>query len=445
MSEVGSVITNPNIARDGAAVGDHHPAHDGELGEQNFVRFTACRRRGVRPHTAAPPPALAAAALRRGRVALAVARSCANLRAVAAARQLLFLAGLLACNTSGETTTGFTTPGTTTPGVTTPPDDTGGSSSSAGSSSTSSSSSGAEESSVGGSSSGGMIWDMGQPDFGGSPVGCKGKIDFLFVISSSGTMFDQQKLLLAAYPDFMAAIEAEFPDFDRHILVTDGDDFYQMKDCSLCADPDDCDPASMEKSCGIPLDTCDKKLGAGVVFPIGVNASNRRCDLADGHRYITNADPDPLAAFECIAQVGTGGDGELSAEAMLAALQPDLNGPGRCNEGFLRDDALLVVTIIRDTGDVFSQGEPEDWLDGLYWSKGDNEDAVFVLVITTDADIYPSLCFPNEPPHALGRLRTFVDLVEHGYIGSICAESYGPFFAEAVAQIGPLCDGLIPQ
>lgn len=391
-------------------------------------------------HLLSPPLPCGAAG-----VALAVARSCANLRAVAAARQLLFLAGLLACNTSGETTTGFTTPGTTTPGVTTPPDNTGGSSSSAGSSSTSSSSSGAEESSVGGSSSGGMIWDMGQPDFGGSPVGCKGKIDFLFVISSSGTMFDQQKLLLAAYPDFMAAIEAEFPDFDRHILVTDGDDFYQMKDCSLCADPDDCDPASMEKSCGIPLDTCDKKLGAGVVFPIGVNASNRRCDLADGHRYITNADPDPLAAFECIAQVGTGGDGELSAEAMLAALQPDLNGPGRCNEGFLRDDALLVVTIIRDTGDVFSQGEPEDWLDGLYWSKGDNEDAVFVLVITTDADIYPSLCFPNEPPHALGRLRTFVDLVEHGYIGSICAESYGPFFAEAVAQIGPLCDGLIPQ
>ena len=358
------------------------------------------------------------------------------------ARQLLVLAGLLACNPSEEATTGFTTP----PVMTTHPGSTGESSSS-GSSSTSSSSSGAEESSVGASGSSGMVWDMGPPvDFGdGKPIGCKGKIDFLFVVSSSGTMLNAQKRLLEAYPKFMTAIEAEFADFDRHILVTDGDWAYQMGDCSLCADPDDCDPTSMDKSCGIPLDTCDKKLGAGIDFPIGENASNRRCDLADGRRYITNADPDPLAAFECVAQVGTGGAGNFSAEAMLAALQPDLNGPGRCNEGFLRDDALLVVTIIRDNGDGDSQGEPEDWVDGLYWSKGNNPDAVFVLVITTDGDIWPSLCWPNQPPTGEARLRTFVNLVEHGYIGSICEDSYGPFFAEALAQIGPLCDSLIPQ
>ena len=362
--------------------------------------------------------------------------------AVVRARQLLFLAGLLACNPSEEATTGFTTP----PAMTTLPGSTGESSSS-GSSSTSSSSSGAEESSVGGSSSSGTVWDMGPPvDFGdGKPVGCKGKIDFLFVISSGGWMFNDQQKLLAAYPDFMAAIEAEFPDFDRHILVTDGDAYYQMGDCSLCADPEDCDPKSLEKSCGIPLDTCDKKLGAGIVFPIGENASNRRCDLADGRRYITNADPDPLAAFECIAQVGSGGDGENLAEAMVAALQPELNDSGCCNEGFLRDDALLVVILIKDTGDNFSQGAPDEWVDWLYWSKGDNKDAVFVLAITTDSDIYPSLCWPNKPPTEEGRLRTFVNLVEHGYIGSICAESFGPFFAEALAQFGPLCDSLIPK
>ena len=368
--------------------------------------------------------------------------SALPLVAVVRARQLLVLAGLLACNPSEEATTGFTTP----PAMTTLPGSTGESSSS-GSSSTSSSSSGAEESSVGGSSSSGTVWDMGPPvDFGnGKPVGCKGKIDFLFVISSSGTMLNAQKRLLEAYPEFMTAIEAEFADFDRHILVTDGDTYYQMEDCSLCADPDDCDPMSLDKSCGIPLDTCDKKLGAGIMFPIGENASNRRCDLADGRRYITNADPDPLAAFECVAQVGTGGDGSRTAEAMVAALQPELNGPGRCNEGFLRDDALLVVTIIRDNGDGDSQGDPEEWVDWLYWSKGDNKDAVFVLVITTDSDIYPSLCNPNEPPHATARLRTFVGMVEHGYIGSVCAPSYGPFFAESLAQIGPLCDSLIPQ
>lgn len=32
-----------------------------------------------------------------------------------------------------------------------------------------------------------------------------------------------QQRLLEAHPDFIGAIEAEFSEFDRHILVTDGD------------------------------------------------------------------------------------------------------------------------------------------------------------------------------------------------------------------------------
>ena len=361
-------------------------------------------------------------------------------------RPIFALAGLLACNLSGEASTGFTTQ----PTVTTVPGDTDTSSSSGGSSTSSSSSSssssgGDGDSSAGSSGASGTLWDMGVSHDFGTGIGCKGKIDFLFIISSSGSMYDEQELLLAAYPEFMAAIEAEFPDFDRHILVSDGDNYYQMKDCSLCADPDDCDPTSIEKSCGIDIDTCDKKLGAGIVFPIGKDASNRRCDLVDGRRYITNADPDPLATFECVARVGTGGDGSLAAESMVAALSDDLNGPFRCNDGFIRDDALLVVTIINDLGDHDSQGGPEEWIDALYLAKGGNEDAVFVLVITTDTDIYPNLCDPGNPPEPTGRLRTFANSVKHGSIGSVCAPSFGPFFSEVVAEIKPLCDSLIPQ
>ncbi|WAS90901.1 hypothetical protein [Nannocystis punicea] len=258
-------------------------------------------------------------------------------------------------------------------------------------------------------------------------------------------MANAQQRLLAAYPEFIGAIEAEFADFDRHILVTDGDAVYQMGDCSLCADPEDCDPGSMEKACGIPLQACDKKVGAGIVFPIGEKATNRRCDLFGGRRYLIEGEPDPLAAFECIATVGIGGDGGRAAEAMVAALTDDLNGYKRCNDGFLRDDALLVVTLIKDNGDGDSQGEPEDWVEALYAAKGGDKDAVLVLVITSDSDIWPSLCFPGEPPDPTGRLRIFADMVEHGYIGSICAPSYGPFFTDVVSKVRPLCDALIPQ
>jgi hypothetical protein len=60
---------------------------------------------------------------------------------------------------------------------------------------------------------------------------------------------------------------------------------------------------------------------------------------------------DIASAFNCTARVGTAGSGiELVAESTLTALSPGHVGSGGCNEGFLRDDAVLVVTIITDEG-----------------------------------------------------------------------------------------------
>lgn len=45
------------------------------------------------------------------------------------------------------------------------------------------------------------------PDFGDdSAVGCKGKIDFLFVISRQANMTLRQKQLTAAFPQFIDTI-----------------------------------------------------------------------------------------------------------------------------------------------------------------------------------------------------------------------------------------------
>jgi hypothetical protein len=57
-----------------------------------------------------------------------------------------------------------------------------------------------------GSSSGSPIPDLGPP----GPEGCQGKIDFLFVISSSGTMTSHQDRVHASLPEFIAAIEDNF-------------------------------------------------------------------------------------------------------------------------------------------------------------------------------------------------------------------------------------------
>jgi len=251
--------------------------------------------------------------------------------------------------------------------------------------------------------------------------------------------------VVPSLPEFITKIQAEFAEFDTHIMVTDTDDFWEMDECSVCGPG--CDPGGEPPLCGAELDTCDTTMGAGVTFPGGSDSSARRCELAAG-RYITSDDPDPIDAFLCVAKVGSEGGGPRVADAMVAAMSSPLLGtngyPPGCNQGFLRDDALLVVTLISDQAEVDSSGPADAWLKALMDAKHQDGEAFQLLVITTDRDIVGGLCgayvgFAN-------RLRTFVEIVPHGEIGSICAESYGPFFNAAVTEVLKRCESFVaPQ
>lgn len=338
-----------------------------------------------------------------------------------------------------------------TPGITTPADDAASTTIAASTSTTmvdgSSSTSSAASTSI--STSDGITWDMGTPDFGSvQPLGCGGKIDFMFVISASGTMKEHQEKLIAAFPDFMDAIEDRLPDFDVQIMVANANPKpgWAMDDCSLCQD--DCDPQGAPPTCGAQITACDKKIGAAVTYPAGTGATNHRCELAGGRRYITSGEPDVKGAFACLAQVGLGGTA-CTGEAMTAALQPEINDPAdedACNRGFVRDDALLVVTIIQDTFDDFSLGTVEEWIGALRAAKHGDDDAFAVLVLTTDVDLgYGQLCWPDQYVGTKNRLRQLAEGVEHGFIGSICMEGgYGTFFAEHATHLVDLCDELVP-
>ena len=282
------------------------------------------------------------------------------------------------------------------------------------------------------------------PDFGPpGPSGCLGKIDFLFVISNSGTMAPVQAQILALFPTFLDSLTEEFAGFDAHIMVVETDYGWYMGDCALCGLG--CNPNGMLPKCGADLDECDSTFGAGVTFPAGKDSSAQRCALAGG-RYITSKDPDPKAAFKCIAKVGSGGGVDSPADAMVSALSWPLLGthgyPPGCNQGFLRDDALLVVTIIADTYDEKSSGPAWAWRKALMEAKNQDAAAFQVLVITTDVDTPNGLCGEYTP--AVNRLRTFVEITD-GLIGSICADDYGPFFTAAAAAILERCKTYVPQ
>ena len=333
----------------------------------------------------------------------------------------------------------------TGPGVTSLPQTTTGSESS-------SSTSGAEDSAAASASSGGL--DMGgPPDFGThQPLGCRGKIDFLFLISRLHTMTTEQQQLLGSLPGFIDTITTTFPDFDAHIMVANPDGTWTGWVCEqphLCGQTGSCGPSAADYVCGpdtwLTVTECDETLGAGLTFNAGGNATNRRCELYGGHRYITlPGEPDPAAAFDCIARVGTSGAQPPTGDALIAAVSPELNAAEGCNAGFLRPDALLVVTAIMDNEDQKSMTKPADWYEAIVAAKSDPDSVVVLPIVPQPLVGEPAPnCTYDEGYKP--KLEQLAEMFRYHAEGDVCAPSYVPFFEQAASLVGEACDSFIPQ
>lgn len=274
--------------------------------------------------------------------------------------------------------------------------------------------------------------------------GCKA-IDFLFVIDNSGSMGDNQQNLINSFPGFIAKIQETVADVDSyHIMVAKTDSGWN--DCQIeCGFfPFLCQFGDINGCDGAPS-ACDETLGAGVNFPIGDDASNQFCDLTGGQRFITPAEPfDQIGnKFTCIASVGTDGDSsERPMSALTQAVSPSLNGPGGCNSGFLRDDAILVITIITDEEDDDSQGTPNGWYQNIIAQKAGDGSGVVVLGLINDTDSATPVCPAQSQDPA--KIRDFITSFPNNIMGSVCAPNYAPFFEQAVDLIDTTCSDFEP-
>lgn len=295
------------------------------------------------------------------------------------------------------------------------------------------------------------------PDFGDA-LGCAGKIDLLFALSSSDTMENEYPTLVASLPLFLDTIESTWDDFDVHIMsvstsaLSPWGDIMCEEQCSL-NDGDGCEPVGpADYPCwgyeDNNLDSCDLTLGAGVTFPAGFDASNKRCDLHGGNRYIIGSDPDLEASYECITRRGyTNSGGTYVAQAVVAALGPDLLAPGACNAGFLRDDALLVIVIVTD---VYYAGEPlkpELWASEILDLKDGDQGSIAVVLLNPDGyDVNDPVCEgPGDVDWWETPLVDFLEQFDNGIRGSICEPSFAPFFDAAAELIVETCELYTPQ
>jgi hypothetical protein len=154
-----------------------------------------------------------------------------------------------------------------------------------------------------------------------------------------------QDQLVAAAPDFISTIQAQFDDFDVHIMVVDSEKDWWVEECEFMTCPNcEVDP---NYPCGYIPTACDTTLGAGTIFNAGPNTMDVPCDLGE-HRYITKDTPDipgPSSASPASAP-GVTTNGRRARRRRQPQLNASDPAPGAATPGFLRDDALLVLTMI---------------------------------------------------------------------------------------------------
>ncbi len=255
------------------------------------------------------------------------------------------------------------------------------------------------------------------PD-GYAPMGCE-KVDFLFVVDNSASMRGYQENLRQSFPGFIERVEATLDEVDTYHVGVVTTDAYQFN-----ANTDRCD-----------------EIGGLVTRTGGENSSGEVCGpYAEGHNYMTEVD-DLEAAFTCAATVGTEGNPEEApVYAMTRVITGDLAGAGDCNDGFLRDDALLVVVLLTDCGTFGPPGgRPEDWFDLIVAAKGFWQNVVVVSLVLDVGD-----SAPNDEVDGR-RIADFTRLFQdNGLVGDIDEPDYSVLFTEAVDRIELACDEFIP-
>jgi hypothetical protein len=267
-----------------------------------------------------------------------------------------------------------------------------------------------------------VLFDQGVlPDSPPLDMGCR-KVDFLFIVDNSGSMSAQQAQLLASFPGFINAMEDALGGVvdSYHVGVLTSDDY-----------------SGNEPGC--------TSIGDLVTQTAGPSASNQVCGpFAQGDRFATE-DDDLEEVFPCMAQVGVGGSPiEQPVTALIASFDPDKTGPGDCNDGFLRDDAILVVVIVTDDppmsdfDDAHPNTDTTSWYDDVIAAKNDDPEALVVIGFIPWMNV---ACSGAESPNLIGFIDSFG---EQGVKASICEPDFGPIFASTIETIVTTCENFDP-
>ncbi len=201
---------------------------------------------------------------------------------------------------------------------------------------------------IGGGDDDGTGGDNGNGGSGESFAACK-HVDVVIAVDNSGSMKEEKADLRdIAFPGFAASL----------INVAGGLDDFRVG----------------------TLDACSKSAG------FHTSGTSGACNFDGGNAWIESSSSKLVDEFKCVGDISSAGtactgdnDDEQPASTATAALEPEFMGPGKANEGFLRDDALLVVVAITDEDEQPTPGaDAQEVYDRLVAIKGDVNKMVFL-------------------------------------------------------------------
>ncbi len=273
------------------------------------------------------------------------------------------------------------------------------------------------------SDDGDPIFDVGtMPDpTAGNTDGCT-KVDFLFVIDTSGSMGQEQEALRQAYPGFIQGIEATGI-VDYHVAVTTAD----MGSCNFGGG----DNGEFQWQPAIDDPAC---------YPLPL-------------RYIEGPSVDSTKEFQCIAEIFGGSGIEQTLQGGYAALVDRIQDGTNPLE-FRRLDALLVVMFITDEDDqsrltagVECTQDPVEIYTNLYENavlKGNPTGGVFIAISGPEntSCSSPGLGSASAAP----RLNEFIDYWgPRGFWANICDGNFVAALEGALETIEFGCDEFDPE
>lgn len=253
------------------------------------------------------------------------------------------------------------------------------------------------------------------------------EVDFLFVVDNSISMDKKQINLINSVPKFIKTMlgPKERPkDFHIGVVTTDAYE-HSPQQCRFLGGL----VSQVEMEVKKPGKPAIKELTKCGPYSTGLN-------------YMTHED-DLYRSFACAARPGRMGSAkEKQIGALLGAIESKNGAKGRCNEGFLRSEALLVAVMITDEDAQYEQGGPQDWKNKILAAKGNDPRKVVVVSIVVPKK---NQCDPGDVLAQEGEdIIKFTELFEkRGFVGDVCSPNYEPIFNKAIGVIDFACGELL--